>query len=225
VSALRPIVEEGRLVERECPDCGNVERRAFGEFESTRGELASYAFGWTSGHDEVVGYMTIGIGAGNPGGGSFHAELRPTDDWYGLTLVDRRFEAVPEGGPDLTREQALAHEDLKFIWFVADEVMAQDRRAQWMTHWVLATVAYVTEPVLHETSPVRHVVRDREDGDWQLLCGTTAGDEPHLFHLFHALDHDRTLLDVLDLEPGERADRNDPDSPWIRSTYEEEDDE
>jgi hypothetical protein len=222
VRTKRPIVEEGRLVERDCPDCGNVERRAFGEFESTRGELASYAFGWTSGHEDLVGYMTVGIGAGNPGGGTFHCEVVDAGGEYGMRLVDRPFEDVPEGGPDFTREEALAHEDLKFIWFVADEVMDQDRRARWMRHYVLATAAYVTEPVVQGTAPVRHVVRDH-DGDWQLLCGTTATDQALLFHLFHALDRDRTLLDVLDLEPGERADREGPGARWIRSTYEEED--
>jgi len=68
-------VEEGRLSERSCPDCEHTERRAFGEFVSPRGDLASYAIGWTSGHEEVCGWMTIGIGAGNPGGGSFHIRV------------------------------------------------------------------------------------------------------------------------------------------------------
>jgi len=36
-------ITEGRLTERDCPDCGGLERRAFGECESERGELASYA--------------------------------------------------------------------------------------------------------------------------------------------------------------------------------------
>jgi hypothetical protein len=220
VSALRPIVEEGRLVARECPDCGNVERRAFGEFVSTRDELASYAFGWTSGHEDLVGHMTIGIGAGNPGGGSFHSELRPTDDWYGFGLVDRPFEDVPQGGPDLTRDEALAHVDLEFIWFVADEVMAQDRRARWMEHWLLMTSSYVTVRVSRGSAPVRHVVRDSE-GDWKLLDDAPHGGEAEIMHLFHAVDEDPTLIEVLDLEPGRRAEREGPGEPWIRSTYEE----
>jgi hypothetical protein len=221
VSAVRPTVVEGKLVDRACPDCGNVERRAFGEFESTRGELASYAFGWTSGHDDVVAHMTIGIGAGNPGGGSFHCEVRPHGDSHAYMLVDRPFEDVPEGGPDLTRAQARAHDDLPFVWFVADEVMNQDRRAQWMQHWLLGTTAYVTEPVAAGTAPVRHVVLDA-DGDWQLLCGTVAPEQAHVAHLYHALDRDPTLLDVLDLEPGWRADRTGPDADWSRSRDKEE---
>jgi hypothetical protein len=214
-------VEEGRLAERACPDCGGVERRAFGEFESTRGELASYAFGWTSDHaDEPIGYMTIGLGAGNPGGGSFHCELRPDEESFGYVLVDQPFEDVPEGGPDLTREEALAHECIDFVWYVADEVMERDRRGRWMEHYLVGTRAFATAPVAERTAPVRHVVRDH-DGDWQLLCGTIEPDEPHLLHLYHVVDEDSSLLDVLDLEPGERADRDQPGSRWVKSVVEE----
>jgi hypothetical protein len=215
-------VEEGRLVERKCPDCGRIERRAFGEFESTHGELASYAIGWTSGHEEQVAHLTIGIGAGNPGGGSFHCEARD-EGGVGFVLVDLPFERVPEGGPDLTREKALAHEDLQFVWYVADEVMAQDRRAWWMEHWVCATPAIATEPVVAGTAPVKHVFHT--DDGWQLLCGTVATDEVKVFHLFHALDRDPTLLDVLDLETGWRADRRGPGSPWVREPDDEPEEE
>ena len=86
-------ITEGRLTERECPDCGGVERRAFGESVSHRGELASYAFGWTSGHEDRLGHLTVGIGAGNEGGGSFHADIHVNEDGHGFTLVDRPFEA------------------------------------------------------------------------------------------------------------------------------------
>ena len=89
-----------------------------------------------------------------------------------------------------------------------------------MLQWLLGTQAFVTEPVLNGTAPVRHVVRDM-DGGWQLLCGTTSSDEAHLFHLFHALDRDQALLDVLDLDPGERADRKGPGEEWVRSASDE----
>ena len=208
-------IELGRLIEAPCPHCGHMEHRAFGESESRRGELASYALGWTSGHEDVVGHMTIGIGAGNPGGGSFHIEVRVRDGALGMELVDRPFEAVPEGGPDLTREQSLAHPDLEYVWFVADEVMRQDRRAWWMEHYLHRTRAFATEPVVHGQT-VLGVVRD-EDAEWQLLCGTVEPVEPEIFHLHHALDRDHTLLEVLDLEPGGRADREARDRPWVRA--------
>jgi len=209
-------VEPTRLVERECPDCGGLERRAFGEFTSPRGELASYAFGWTAGHEDPVGHMTIGMGAGNEGGGSFHIEYRVIDGEPGMMLVDRPFEDVPEGGPDLLRAEALAHDDLPFIWGVADSVMAHDPRAWWMRTWVSRVRAFVTVPVFEHTEPVRSVVRD-DDGDWQLLCGTPGAEkEARLVHLSHLLDDDQTLLEVMDLEPGERADRAGPGEPWRR---------
>jgi hypothetical protein len=209
-------IEEGRLIESPCPHCGHMERRAFGESVSDRGELASYAIGWTAGHDEVVGLMTVGLGAGNPGGGTFHIDIRVVDDEPGMALVDRPFEEVPQGGPHLTREQALAHPDLDYVWYVADNVMLKDRRARWMDHYLRGTRAFATQPVVEGSEDVRHVVRDA-DGDWQLLCGPVEADDPKVFHLHHALDRDRTLLDVLDLEPGQRADREARDRPWDRS--------
>ena len=54
-------------------------------------------------------------------------------------FVDEPFENVPEGGPDLTAEQARAHDTLPLIWWVADTVMEGDRRARWMRHWLLGT--------------------------------------------------------------------------------------
>ena len=56
------------------------------------------------------------------------------------------------------------------------------------------------------------------DDTWQLLSATPADVEPeaHLTHLWHVLDEDQTLLDVLDLEPGERADRSGAGAPWER---------
>lgn len=203
-------------MEQTCAHCGNVERRAFGESESDRGELASYAIGWTSGHEEPVGHMTIGIGVGNPGGGSFHIEIRIVDGEPGMRLVDGPFESVPQGGPDLTRAQALEHEDLPYVWFVADNVMAQDRRAAWMEHWLRGTRAFVTARVAEDLGAVRRVVRDQE-GDWQLF-DALEGDpgESRVTHLSHLIDADQSLLDVLDLGVGEEATRMSRDAAWVR---------
>jgi hypothetical protein len=209
-------VEPGRLVESPCPHCGHMDRRAFGETVSPRGELASYAFGWVGGHEERVGRLTVGIGVGNPGGASFHAQVWIDDDGWAFGLVDEPFEDVRQGGPDLTADEARAHDTLRFIWWVAGEALAQDRRAWWMEHWLRGTRSFATAPVVEGSEPVRYVVRDAEDGDWQLLCGTVEADEPKLFHLHHALDRDASLLEVLDLEPGQRADRTQPGEPWER---------
>jgi len=94
------------------------------------GELASYAFGRTSGSDPHVAHLSIGIGAGNPAGGTFHAILVPHEESYAYSLTDMPFERVPQGGPDPTAEQARAHEDLPFVRWVTDHVMQHDRRAE-----------------------------------------------------------------------------------------------
>jgi len=205
-------IEEGRLLESVCSHCGRTERRAFGESESNRGELASYAIGWTSGHDDVVGHMTIGIGAGNPGGGSFHIEVRYGDS-IGMALVDRPFEKVTQGGPDLTRDEALAHEDLQYVWFVADHVLAGDRRAAWLEHWLRGTAALAAQAVIAGTAPVVRVARD---GEGRQLLDRRAADTEELepFHLFHAVDRDSSLLEVLGLEPGQVVERHALADPW-----------
>ncbi|MEV4524480.1 hypothetical protein AB0J77_30010 [Micromonospora tulbaghiae] len=63
-------VLKGALVEVPMADVTGMDRRAFGELVGPRGELASYAFGWTTGSDPHVARLSIGIGAGNPGGRS-----------------------------------------------------------------------------------------------------------------------------------------------------------
>ncbi len=210
-------IEEGCLVESRCPDCGNLERRAFGESISDRGELASYALGWTAGHEDLVGWMTIGIGAGNPGGGTFHIEVRVVDEdsGVGMGLVDTPFEDVPQGGPDLTRAEALAHPDIEYIWFVVDEVMEQDRRARWMEHWLLGTRAFVSARALDGAAPVRRVVHDHEQ-EW-LLSDEQEATDVRLIHLFHALDRDPSLVELLVLEPGHEAVRSSVGDDWSAS--------
>ena len=211
------IVEEGRLIEVPTPGATGMERRAFGEFVGPRGELASYAFGWSSDADPRMGRLSVGIGAGNEGGGTFHAAVVPTDQGHGFTLVDEPFEDVPEGGPDLAAEEARAHGDLPFVWAVADTIMERDRRAWWMLHWLVGTTSIQTPEVFAQTEPILLVQHDGDDGLWQLVGPTDARDEGKIVHLFHAVDEDPTLLDVLDLAPDERAVRAEPGGPWTRS--------
>jgi hypothetical protein len=210
------IVKEGRLVEVPTPDANGMERRAFGEFESPRGELASYAFGWTTGADPHVARFTVGIGAGNPGGATFHALVFPDAGSHAFGLVDEPFEDVPEGGPHIGAEEARAHDTLPFIWMVADYVMARDRRAWWMRHWLLRTRAIQTAEVFERREPVLLVVNDADDDLWQLIGTSDARSDGKIGHLWHALDEDSTLIDVADLEPGESAVRERVGQPWQR---------
>jgi hypothetical protein len=212
----RDRVEEGRLVEMPAPGATGMERRAFGEFVSHRGELASYAFGWTTGAESRVGRLTVGIGAGNPGGASFHAEVAWKEGGHAFRLVDEPFEDVPEGGPDLTADEARAHQDLEFVWAVADRVMWRDRRAWWMLHWVRGTMAISTREVFERSEPILLVANDADDELWQLIGPSDPGEDATVGHLHHAVDEDRTLVDVLDLEPGEEAVRQGVGAEWIR---------
>ena len=209
-------VHEGQLVEVPTPAATGMERRAYGEFVGPRGELASYAVGWATDADPRVGRVTIGIGAGNPGGGTFHAVVVPHGEGHAFSLVDEPFEEVPEGGPALTAEQARAHEDLPFIWWVADHVMEGDRRALWMRHWLLGTRAIQTVQVFDRHEPVLLVVNDADDDLWQLIGSSDASPDGKIGHLHHAVDEDPTLIDVLDLEPGHRAIRERVGGAWTR---------
>lgn len=209
-------VLEGRFVEVPTSEADGMDRRAFGEFVGPRGELASYAFGWTTGSEPHVARLSIGIGAGNPGGGTFHAVVFQHQDGQAFSLVDEPFEQVPEGGPDLTAEQARAHEDLPFVWWVAECVMERDRRAQWMRHWLLGTHCIQTVEVFELREPVLRIVNDAEDGPWQLIGTTDAGGSGKVGHLHHAVDEDPTLVDALDLAPGHSASRTHVGGPWTR---------
>lgn len=208
---------EGSFVEVPTADGRGVDRRAFGEFISHRGELASYAFGWTTGSEPHVARLSIGIGVGNPGGATFHAVVFTHDDGYAFTLVDEPFEDVPQGGPDLTADQARAHDTLPFIWWVADTVMERDRRARWMRHWLLGTSSIQTREVFERREPVLLVVNEASDGLWQLIGSTDADSNTgRIRHLYHAIDNDPTMLDILDLSPGHSASRADIGEPWTR---------
>ena len=80
----------------------SMDRRAFGEFVGPSGELASYAFGWTTAPQPHVARLSIGIGVGNPGGGTFHAVVFSHQNAAAFALTDEPFERVPAGrpGPD-----------------------------------------------------------------------------------------------------------------------------
>ncbi|MFI6305909.1 hypothetical protein ACIBCH_28865 [Amycolatopsis thailandensis] len=208
-------VLEGELVEVVTDAVTGMERRAFGEFVGPQGELASYAFGWTTGSDPHVARLSVGIGAGNPGGGTFHAVVFEHEDGHAFSLTDDPFERVPQGGPDLTADEARAHGDLPFVWWVADRVMERDRRAWWMRHWLLGTNCVQTLEVFERREPILLVQHDADDDLWQLIGASgTDGGTGKIGHLYHAVDEDQTLLDVLDLPPGGGATRAGAGSPW-----------
>ncbi|MFG1793078.1 hypothetical protein [Nocardia sp. NPDC049149] len=116
------------------------------------------------------------------------------------------------GLPQLRR----AHGDLPFIWWVVDHVMERDPQAWWMRHWLLGTRCIQTGEVFEKQEPVLLVSHDDDDGLWQLIGSTGAGNEGHIGHLHHAIDEDPTLMDVLDLVPGAHGTRSAVGEPWTR---------
>ena len=64
--------------------------------------------------------------------------------------------------------------------------------------------------------PILLVAHDDDDALWQLIGPTDAADKGEIGHLHHAVDEDQTLLDVLDLQPGEEAERSAVGEPWAR---------
>jgi hypothetical protein len=211
-------VLEGALVEVPTADVTGVDRRAFGEFVGPHGELASYAFGWTTGSDPHIARLSIGIGAGNPGGGTFHAVIFANEDGHAFSLTDEPFERVPQGGPDLSADQARAHQDLPFVWWVTDHVMEHDRRAWWMRHWLLGTTCVQTLEVFERQEPVLLIGHDAGDGIWQLIGASDAdGGTGKVRHVHHAVDEDLSLIDALDLPPGRSAERSGLGKPWTGS--------
>jgi hypothetical protein len=208
---------EGRFLEVAAAGATGMDRRAFGEFVGPRGELASYAFGWTTGSQPHVARLSAGIGVGNPGGGTFHAVVFANEDGHAFSLVDEPFEHVPQGGPDLRADQARAHQDLPFVWWFVDRVMERDRRAWWMRHWLLGTNSIQTLEVFECRDPILLVGHDAADGLWQLI-GPTAADPAtgKVGHLHHAVDEDPTLVDVLDLPAGHSASRTHVGGAWTR---------
>ncbi len=211
--AVKIKVEEGRFVSSETEH--GTDRRAFGEFIGPHGELASYAFGWSS--DADSGRISIGIGAGNEGGGTFHTAVFENDGDIAYALIDEPFEDVPQGGPDLLAAEARAHHDLPFVWAVVDTAMARDARAAWLRHWLLRTNSITTAPVMAGAEPILYVSHDA-DGMWQVI-GRSDGtvDDGRVGHLFHLVDADPTIVDVLDLEPGESATRERVGGHWARN--------
>ncbi|GAA1674089.1 hypothetical protein GCM10009745_16420 [Kribbella yunnanensis] len=137
----------------------------------------------------------------------------PTADARGM---DRRAFGEFIGGPHLTAQQARAHEDLPFMWWVADNALATDRRAWWLLHWLLQTNCIQTAEVFDMREPVLLVGHDEDDGIWQLIGTSDAGPDGKLGHLSHAIDEDPTLIDVLDLPRGQSAVRSAVGGPWTR---------
>lgn len=77
--------------------------------------------------------------------------------------------------------------------------------------------AYICSHVFENTRPVMLVCK--EDGDWQFLCGGEHDEDeiPRVVGINHLLDRDKTLYEVMDLEDGWEAEREEVGGEWKRS--------
>lgn len=73
--------------------------------------------------------------------------------------------------------------------------------------------------VVRERCPILLVTHDRDDGEWQFLCGRAEhqDSEGMKVALEEIIALDPTVAEVADLPVGNSANRADPDSRWMRS--------
>lgn len=82
------------------------------------------------------------------------------------------------------------------------------------------TKTYVCTHVRNHGRPVLYVTRP--DGDWCFLCGDSHPDDASAYRVVgmgHVLDHDRSVADVLDLQPNQEAERQTVGAPWVRTDF------
>jgi hypothetical protein len=88
---------------------------------------------------------------------------------------------------------------------------------EWPFQDAVNTAAFTTTHVVNDDYPVL-LIRHEEDGDWQLLCGTTERKKDCLIIcLGCAFEKDRTIGEVADLPLGWKAWRTSIGSPWERA--------
>jgi hypothetical protein len=92
--------------------------------------------------------------------------------------------------------------------------------ADWPFADPINTTAISTKRVFVDSFPILLVTHD-DDGDWQILCGTTNAPEDGLVVcLGCAYQRDRTIGALADLPRGWSAWRDAKDAPWIRGLSE-----
>lgn len=83
---------------------------------------------------------------------------------------------------------------------------------------------YVCNHVFEKTREIKLVAHEY-GGDWQFLCGEEDhdGQDVHVVGVGHLTGRDKTLYQVEDLPEGWEAERNDSNSPWVRTQFDDED--
>jgi hypothetical protein len=83
------------------------------------------------------------------------------------------------------------------------------------------TRVFLSEAVHSGIEPITYVSHDLEDGAWQFLGESMAGDgKPVLSCFHHPIDADPSLKELADLPLGWWAERVKPGEPWFRHQHE-----
>jgi hypothetical protein len=83
------------------------------------------------------------------------------------------------------------------------------------------TRVFLSEAVHSGAEPVTYASHDLEDGAWQFLGDSMAGDGKAVISCFHhPIDNDPTLNELADLPLGWWAERAKPGDPWVRNRHE-----
>lgn len=95
----------------------------------------------------------------------------------------------------------------------------------WPFQLPVNTGVFTTRQVLDNSEPIREVYHEH-DGDWQLVCGTTAeAADAKLVCLGCIVETDPAIGELANLPVGWRAIRDGHGSAWTREPFLEEDDE
>ena len=82
------------------------------------------------------------------------------------------------------------------------------------------TRVFLSEAVHSGAEPVTYASHDLEDGAWQFLGESMAGDGKPIISCFHhPIDNDPTLNELADLPLGWWAERAKPGDPWVRNKH------
>jgi hypothetical protein len=104
------------------------------------------------------------------------------------------------------------------FWDAADP---QSRFSDWKFPDPPHTRVFLSEAVHSGAEPVTYVSHDAEDGAWQFLGDSMAGDgKAEISCLHHPIDKDPSLKELADLPLGWVAERAKPSAPWSRRPHE-----
>jgi hypothetical protein len=136
---------------------------------------------------------------------------------------DRENRFPEESGFDETFRQPLMQSS-SLMTIVENDFWASADPDSSLLNWKFLdpphTRAFLSEAVHTGVEPVTYVSHDLEDGAWQFLGDSMAGDaKPIISCLHHPIDKDPSLNELVDLPLGWWAERVKPGDPWVRRQH------